>query len=156
MRIAITGATGNLGTALIRAIRASDPAAEIVGICRRPPEDSGAGVDWRRIDLSAPEADPALLAAFDGGNAVVHLAWAIQPARATELQHRTNVGGTAAVLRAAGAAGVPHMEHASSIGVYAAGGGGPVDESWPATGIASSLYSRQKVMAEGLVNEFES
>ncbi|HVE24635.1 MAG TPA: NAD-dependent epimerase/dehydratase family protein [Sporichthya sp.] len=91
MRVAITGATGNLGTALIRALRRHDPASDIIGICRRPPEESLGGVDWRRIDFSGPEADPALTAAFDGVEAVVHLAWAIQPARATEWQHRVNV-----------------------------------------------------------------
>lgn len=156
MRVAITGATGNLGTALIRALRRHDPATELVGICRRPPEESLGGMDWRRIDLSTPGADPALTAAFAGVDAVVHLAWAIQPARATEWQQRVNVGGTAAVLRAAAATGVAHVVQASSLAVYAAGAGGPVDESWPATGIASSSYSRQKVRAETLVRDFES
>lgn len=155
MRIAITGATGNLGTALIRALRAQSPATEIVGLCRRPPEESLGGVEWHRVDLSEPEVDPVLSTAFQGADAVVHLAWAIQPSREPEWQHRVNVGGTAAVLRAAAAAGVPHVVHASSLGVYAAGGSGPVDESWPATGIETSLYSRHKVEAERLIGEFE-
>jgi nucleoside-diphosphate-sugar epimerase len=154
MRIAITGASGNLGTALIRALRAQEPATEIVGICRRPPEDSSGGVEWRRVDLSVPEVDPVLTDALAGCDAVVHLAWAIQPVRDTEWQQRVNIGGTAAMLRCAAAAGVPHVVHASSLGAYAPGGGGPVDESWPTTGIATLLYSRHKAQAEAMLDEF--
>ncbi len=159
MRIAITGATGNLGTALIKALRADDPRVEIVGICRHPPADSSSGgaggVDWRSIDLANPETEPALVAAFDGVDAVVHMAWAIQPTREADKLHQINVGGTGLVLRAAAQAKVPHLVHTSSLAVYAPTGAGPVNESWPATGVATSVYSRQKVEAEALLAEFE-
>jgi nucleoside-diphosphate-sugar epimerase len=154
MRIAITGASGNLGTALIKALRAYDPGSEIVGICRRPPDSAG-GVDWRSIDLANPETEPALVAAFDGADVVVHLAWAIQPTREEERLHQINVGGTALTLRAAAQVKVPHLIHTSSLAVYAPTGVGPVTESWPATGVATSAYSRQKVEAERLLGEFE-
>ncbi|MBA3744472.1 NAD-dependent epimerase/dehydratase family protein [Sporichthya sp.] len=155
MRIAITGASGNLGTALIRALRASDSSIEIVGLCRRPPAAQTGGIDWHAVDLGSPDADPAVKAAFDGCDAVVHLAWAIQPTRQEEMLHRINVGGTARVLRSAAAVGVPHVVHASSLAVYAPTGAGPVDESWPATGVATSAYSRQKVEAEALLGEYQ-
>ena len=153
MRIVITGATGNLGTALIRALQAHDPGVEIVGIARRPPADDPSGVNWRSLDLTAPGADVGLAEAVDGATAVVHLAWAIQPVREREALHKINVGGTAAVLRAVAAAGVPQLVYASSIAVYAPDRG-PVDEDWPRTGIPASLYSQQKVEAEDLVWEF--
>lgn len=155
MRIAITGASGNLGTALIRALRASDPGAEIVGICRRPPAEHTGGVEWRPMDLTSVGVEPVLSRALDGADAVVHLAWAIQPARDAEWLHKVNVGGTAVMLRAAAAAGVPHIVHASSLGVYAGNAPAPVDESWPPTGVPSSTYSRHKVEAEELVRKFE-
>lgn len=153
MRIAITGASGNLGTALIRALRANDPAVEIVGICRRPPDPAG-DVDWRSIDLANPETEPALVAAFDGADAVVHMAWAIQPTREADRLHQINVGGTGLVLRAAAQVKVPHLVHTSSLAVYAPTNAAPVDESWPTTGVATSVYSRQKVEAEALLAEF--
>ncbi len=160
MRIAITGASGNLGTALIRALRGTDPGLDIVGICRRPPAEGPAGeslgaVDWRAIDLSRPECEPALVAAFDGVDAVVHLAWAIQPVREEERLYAVNVGGTARMLRAAAAAKVPHVVHGSSLAVYAPHETSPVDETWPTTGVKTSSYSRQKVEAERLVAEAE-
>lgn len=153
MRIVITGATGNLGTALIRALQVHDPEVEIVGICRRPPTDDSSGVEWHALDLTAPAADLGLTAAMKGATAVVHLAWAIQPVREATRLHEINVGGTAAVLRAVASAGVPHLVHASSIAVYAPDRG-PVDEDWPRTGIPASAYSRQKVEAEELVDQF--
>ncbi|HUR73602.1 MAG TPA: NAD-dependent epimerase/dehydratase family protein [Sporichthya sp.] len=157
MRIAITGASGNLGTALIRALRAHDPGGEIVGICRHPPaesSDGAEGVDWRSVDLADPETEPVLVDAFDGVDAVVHQAWAIQPTREAERLHQINVGGTGLTLRAAAQARVPQLIHVSSIAVYAPTGAGPVTETWPATGVTSSVYSRQKVEAEALVGEF--
>ncbi len=155
MRIAITGASGNLGTALIRALRASDPGAEIVGICRRPPAEHTGGVEWRPLDLTSVGVEPVLARALEGADAVVHLAWAIQPARDAEWLHKVNVGGTAVMLRAAAAAGVPHVVHASSLGVYAGNAAAPVNENWPPTGVPSSTYSRHKVEAEELVRDFE-
>lgn len=155
MRIAITGASGNLGTALIRALRAAHPGAEIVGICRRPPAAHTGGIVWRPMDLTSVGVEPVLSRALAGADAVVHLAWAIQPARDAEFLHKVNVGGTAVLLRAAATAGVPHVVHASSLGVYAGGAPAPVDESWPPTGVPSSTYSRHKVEAEELVRKFE-
>ncbi len=152
MRIVITGATGNLGTALIRALQAHDPDVEIVGIARRPPEDTG-GVEWRSLDLTAPGADVALAEAMSGADAVVHLAWAIQPVREHKRLHKINVGGTAALLRAAAVARIPQLVYASSIAVYAPEAG-PVDENGPTTGMPESAYSQQKVEAEGLVADF--
>jgi nucleoside-diphosphate-sugar epimerase len=44
--------------------------------------------------------------------------------------------------------------HASSVGAYVRGPKDtPVDESWPATGIRSSAYSRHKAEAEALLDE---
>jgi UDP-glucose 4-epimerase len=43
MRVAVTGATGNVGTALLRALGAEDLVSEIVGIARRRPGVAVAG-----------------------------------------------------------------------------------------------------------------
>lgn len=50
-------------------------------------------------------------------------------------------------------AGVPALVYASSIGTYAPGPKRPVDESWPATGIPSSFYSRHKAAVERMLAE---
>ena len=157
MRIVITGASGNVGTALLRNL--ADSGHELVGVVRRPPEPKGvyAGVEWHGLDLAAPAVAQRLRPIVDGADAVVHLAWGFQPTRNTEYLTRLGVGGTTAVLRAAHAAGVGHLVHMSSVGTYAAGRYGRwVAESWPTTGIPTSPYSRDKSSAEALLDRYEA
>jgi len=154
--VAITGASGNVGTALLRRL-AEAGVTEVRGLARRrPPEvEPYAGVRWFPADLGTAASEPVLAEFLTGVDAVVHLAWALVPDRQPELLHAVNVEGTRRVLAAAGAAGVPHVVHMSSIGTYAAGPQvHPVDEDWPTTGIPSSTYSRQKSWCEQLVRDF--
>jgi UDP-glucose 4-epimerase len=152
MRVAVTGASGNVGTALLR--RLTDPAAgvaEIRGLSRRrPPEVAPyTGVRWHLADLGEPASEAEIAAFVDGVDAVVHLAWALQPGRRPDELHRVNVEGSLRVARAAAAAGVRQFVHMSSIGAYAAGAVGQrVSEDWPTTGIPSAQYSRDKSAAE--------
>jgi nucleoside-diphosphate-sugar epimerase len=93
----------------------------------------------------------------EGVDAVVHLAWALQPGRRPEELHEVNVEGTRRVVRAAAAAGVRQFVHLSSIGAYAPGAVGQrVAEDWPTTGIPSAQYSRDKVAAERAVRDVVS
>lgn len=164
MRIAITGASGNAGTALLRNLQGqleSKPGSlELVGISRRLPDTSRApyrGVEWHTLDVGLEADLPLLRAALGGVDAVVHLAWQVQPNRDLEQLHRTNVTGTAHVLEAAGHAGVGHIVCASSVGAYSkAPKDRRTDESWPATGIPSSHYSRHKAEQERLLDQFEA
>ncbi|WP_233160208.1 NAD-dependent epimerase/dehydratase family protein [Pseudonocardia sp. MH-G8] len=152
VRIVITGASGNVGTALLR--RLTDH--EIVGVCRRPPPAGPpyAGVRWVALDLADTGAE-ALAPVLTGADAVVHLAWGFQPSHDPGYLGRLGVDGTRAVVRAAQAAGVPHLVHMSSLGAYSPGPKEPVDESWPTEGIASSPYSRHKAAAERILDEHE-
>jgi len=155
MRIVITGASGNVGTALLRALHTEH---DVVGVVRRPPTQQGVyqRADWRLLDLTGPNAIADLRQVFDGADVVVHLAWGFQPTRDTQYLTRLGVGGTSAVLQAAHSSGIGQLIHMSSVGTYAAGSYGMrVDESWPTTGIASSPYSRDKSAAETILDEYE-
>ena len=156
MRIAITGATGNLGSALLRRL-ADDH--EVVGLARRLP-DTGFGGDrttWVPVDLAQDDCVPVLREAFAGADAVVHLAWGFQPSHNTAYLEELGVGGTRRVLEAVTSAGVPHLVHLSSMGAYAPKQDDePVDESWPTTGVPTSWYSRSKAAAERLLDEHEA
>ena len=151
MRIVVTGASGNVGTALLRRLRDHD----VVGVCRRPPggAEPYAGVRWVSLDLAAPSPD--LAPVFEGADAVVHLAWGFQPSHDIDYLERLGVGGTRAVVAAAREAGVPHLVHMSSLGAYSAGADVPVDESWPTDGVPSLAYSRHKSAAERILDEHE-
>jgi nucleoside-diphosphate-sugar epimerase len=132
MRVVVVGATGNVGTSVVSAL-AADPAVDsVVGIARRPRAPRMQKVEWLRGDVSVP----GLAASFDGADAVVHLAWLLQPSRDEPLLRAVNVEGSARVFSAVAQAGVPALVYASSVGAYAPSRRGhAVDESWPATGI---------------------
>jgi nucleoside-diphosphate-sugar epimerase len=157
LKVAVTGASGNVGTALLRRLTAADGgAAEVRGLARRRPPDMAPydQVEWHLADLGEPQCEAVLAEFLDGVDAVVHLAWALQPGRRPDQLHQVNVEGTRRVVRAAMAAGVGQVVHMSSLGAYAPGGGDrQVAEDWPTTGIPTSQYSRDKSDAERVVRE---
>jgi nucleoside-diphosphate-sugar epimerase len=163
MRVAVVGATGNVGTALLRALSTETQVTSVLGLARRLPDRSSEpyrDAEWATVDVAAQEPDEVvverLAAHLRGADAVVHLAWLIQPNRERDLLRRANVDGTRRVARAAAAAGVPHLVVASSVGAYS-----PVDddvprgEDWPTDGIAGSHYSVDKAAQERVLDEVE-
>ena len=153
MRVVVTGATGNVGTSVLDALATEPRVDEIIGLARRVPEIDKPKVRWVHADVASAELAPH----FHGADAVIHLAWAIQPSHDEELMERTNVEGSRRVFEAAGDAGVGTLVYASSVGAYSPGPkDGRVDESWPTEGIPTSAYSRHKVAVERLLDRFEA
>ena len=152
MRVAITGATGNVGTALLRAL-ADEPAVEgIVGIARRRPSAQFPKTTFVQADIARDDLAPH----FEGAGCVVHLAWLIQPSRDRQTTWSTNVLGSRRVFEATAAARVPALVYASSVGAYSPGPKDrTVDENWPTDGIASSFYSRDKSDVESILDRIE-
>jgi nucleoside-diphosphate-sugar epimerase len=152
VRVVVTGASGNVGTSVLRAL-ATDPDVEsVVGIARRLPALSFAKTRWQAADVARTPLEPL----FDGADAVVHLAWLIQPSRDEATLYETNVSGSARVFEAAARCGVPSLVYASSVGAYSAGPKDRrVDERWPTDGIQSSFYSRHKAEVEHMLDRFE-
>ncbi len=153
MKVVVTGASGNVGTSVLAAL-ASEPAVEeIVGVARRLPRIEVGKVSWMQADVAASELTPV----FAGADAVIHLAWAIQPSRDPAAMERVNVLGSGRVFAAAAAAGVGTLVHASSVGAYSEGPKDRrVDESWPTGGIPTSTYSRHKAEVESMLDRFET
>lgn len=153
MRIVITGASGNVGSALVRRL-ARDRTHELVGVVRRPPEHDPHGVEWTSLDLTDDADAGALAHACAGADAVVHLAWGFQPSHREAYLRDLGVGGTARVIDAVVSADVPHLVHMSSVGAYSPKrDDAPVDETWPTGGVPTSMYSRHKAAAESLLDE---
>ncbi|CAA9374083.1 MAG: NAD-dependent epimerase/dehydratase [uncultured Nocardioides sp.] len=161
MRIVITGASGNVGSALLRRLTRDhnhDQDHEIVGVVRRQPEDVAPfdAVEWSLVDLTRTEDESTLRAACVGADAVVHLAWGFQPSHREDYLAELGVGGTRRVIEAVTAAGVPHLVHMSSVGAYSPKQDDtPVEETWPTHGVPSSMYSRHKAAAERLLDRLE-
>ncbi|HEV3402197.1 MAG TPA: NAD-dependent epimerase/dehydratase family protein [Acidimicrobiales bacterium] len=152
MRIVVTGATGNVGTSVVEAL-AADPAVDsVLGLARRLPALEVPKVTWAAADVSSSDLEPH----FRGADAVIHLAWLIQPSHRVDVLEATNVEGTARVLAAMGRTGVRTLVYASSVGAYSAGPKDrPVDESWPTAGVPTSFYARHKAATERLLDGFE-
>ena len=158
MRVAITGASGNIGSALLRRLTRSG-AHQVVGVARRLPVEgyTGPDIEWVSVDLTDESGVPALREAFDGADAVVHLAWGFQPSHNQAYLVDLALEGTRRVIEAVTVQQVPHLVHMSSVGAYSAKvDDEPVDESWPTDGIPSSWYSRTKAAAERMLDAHEA
>jgi len=127
----VTGGTGFVGANVVRELLAQGRAVRVLA---RPGSDrraiAGLGVEIVEGDL----LDPASLRrAVKGVNSVFHVAadyrlWARHP----EELHRVNVGGTRAVLEAAGEAGVSRVVYTSTVGALGIPGDGtPGTEATP-------------------------
>ncbi len=152
MRVVITGATGNVGASVIEALVERDEIEEVIGLARRVPAWKPEKTSWVKADVVSSSLEPV----FEGADAVVHLAWAIQPSHDAGALERINVEGSRRVFEAVGAARVPKLIYASSVGAYAPGPKGHlVTEDWPVGGIETSFYSRHKALVEEQLDEFE-
>jgi UDP-glucose 4-epimerase len=153
MRVVVVGASGNVGTSVVAALSRAPEVEEILGLARRLPALELPKLCWARADVAADDLAPH----FRGADAIVHLAWAIQPGHEEAVMERINVDGSRRVFEAVAAAGVGSLVYASSVGAYSPGPKDRmVDESWPTDGIASSIYSRHKAAVERLLDGFEA
>jgi nucleoside-diphosphate-sugar epimerase len=153
MRVVVVGATGNVGTSLLDALAAEPAVDSVLGVARRAPELEVPKVDWAQADVTGDDLVPL----FRGADAVVHLAWAIQPSRDLNQLWRINVDGSTRVFGAVADAGVGALVYASSVGAYSPGPKDRfVDESWATNSIETSFYSRHKAEVERRLDSFEA
>jgi UDP-glucose 4-epimerase len=178
VRIVVTGATGNVGTAVLRALAEAPSADQIVGVARRVPDSVRAAfpwVTWHAADVGVDDLSEAMRDA----DAVVHLAWQFHPTRRPVDTWRGNVVGSIRTFDAAARARVGIVVHASSVGTYspgpqsrlrldhhaASGSPGrsgdhgrdePVDEEWPTHALPTAAYGRQKSYVERVLDRFET
>ena len=141
MKVAVTGATGFVGTVTLRALAAAG--AEVVPIVRRP-----VGLAHERV---VPRFERELLqSALVGCDAVVHAAAVVHRRDAALADYEAlNVHGTRALCEAAHAVGVRRLVLLGSVKVY---GEGPFERVTEETPVASNLgYAVTKLEAERIV-----
>jgi dihydroflavonol-4-reductase len=151
--VLVTGASGFVGAAVVRALLAS---GYRVRALRRPSSPSanldGLDVELREGDLRDPAS---LAAAMAGARDLIHVAadyrlWARDP----EELIRTNRDGTGHVMRAAQAAGIERIVYTSSVATLAYANGIPSDETRRLQETAAiGAYKRSKIAAETLVEQ---
>ncbi|MCX2181366.1 NAD-dependent epimerase/dehydratase family protein [Streptomyces sp. SKN60] len=157
LRVVVTGATGNVGTSVVRALVRQSRVGSVLGLSRRRPGLDLERAEWAEADLSLEGDEPRLAQYVADADAVVHLAWRFGPTHDPVTTWRTNVLGTVRVLDAVAAARVPVLVCASSVGAYSPGpgDGAPVSESWPTHGWPGAAYTREKAYVERLLDTFE-
>jgi nucleoside-diphosphate-sugar epimerase len=155
LTVAVTGPTGTFGFGLIPLLEADDRVGRVVGIARRPFDPSRHGwskLEYRRGDVRDPDA---LEEAFEGADAVVHLAFLITGAASRESIRAINVEGTLNAFRAAAAAGAKRFVYASSVAAYGFHRDNPIGmtEEWPARPADHLFYAQEKAELEQLLEQ---
>jgi dihydroflavonol-4-reductase len=153
MSVLVTGATGFVGSAVVRKLL---DAGYPVRVLVRPtsPRDNLAGLDVEYAIGDLTDA-PSLKSAVKGCDALFHVAadyhlWTPHP----EAMYAANVQGTRAIMQAALQAGVRRIVYTSSVATLGIlrPAGTPADESTPSS-LADMIghYKRSKFMAEAEV-----
>lgn len=151
-RIAITGASSFLGERLLRRLLREGHGDDLLVIDLAEPPLAEGAVHFRKVDLTEPAADQAildLLKAFEV-ETLVHLAFFTNPRRDTTNAHELESIGTLAVLAAAAAASVSNVIMRSFTFVYGARGQNPalIREETPLPRSTPLGWLRDKVEAE--------
>ncbi len=111
MRVFLTGATGQVGKAVLRRLLAEG--AEVHASCRVLPAEQ-AGVHWHVADLGDPNA---MAAAAAGCEVAIHTARECAHDATLDVLGWINVAGTENALRAARHAGCRHFVHVGCVDV---------------------------------------
>jgi nucleoside-diphosphate-sugar epimerase len=150
MRVVVIGATGNAGTALLRALVDEPAVHEIVGVARRRPRSAAPKTTFQVADVSRDALAPCCARRRSGAPGLAHPALA---GRAVYQGHERR--WQPARFQAVAEAGVPRLVYAVlGRGVPSGPKDRRVGEDWPATGIPSSFYSRHKAAVEGQIARF--
>lgn len=159
LRVAVTGASGSLGEAILNRLVGDDGIGEIVAIDLAPPRRH-AGVRKVR-HVQADVRDPSIADAFRGADALLHLAFVVERTggRPMEEVESINVGGSQHVFRSAREAGIGQVVYASSIASYGIRPehvGKLLTEETPCLGNEGFYYARHKGMVERWLDGFEA
>jgi UDP-glucose 4-epimerase len=151
MKYVITGGSGYIGTALTEFLVGRQD-TELVAIADvRPPRYPRAKTQFHRTDVRDRAAVRALLEKIQP-DALVHLAFMVNPMRDEATMYDIDVNGTLFVLDAASAAGTPHVLVTSSTTAYGAWPDNPepISEEHILRGQPDFAYARHKTEADRL------
>ena len=153
LTVAITGPTGDIGRALLRALDSAPEVDRVLAMARRPfdPAEHGlAKTEYRQGDVLERDQLGDL---FGEADVVVHLAFVI--IGGFEETERVNMKGSRNVFEAAVAAGAKRLVYASSVAAYGFHEDNPLPltEELTPRGTERHYYSSQKAKLEGVLEE---
>ena len=151
LTVAVTGPTGDIGRATLRALDRAHGVARVVGMARRPFDPSSMGltkVEYVQGDILDRAAVDALVKEAD---VVIHLAFIIfGKKKETE---EINLQGSRNVFESALEAGVERLVYTSSVAAYGWHDDNPdlLTEDVPPRGAEEHYYSAQKAAVEKML-----
>ncbi|MBK8899843.1 MAG: NAD-dependent epimerase/dehydratase family protein [Anaerolineaceae bacterium] len=153
MKVVVTGATGFVGGALVRALLAEG--YDVLGVKRpssTPRTSQPPTLTWATADVTHPAS---LRGLFDGTDWLIHAAGMLGQAGVPERAYfALHEQGTNNVLAEAEKAGVRRILYVSSPGVLGPISGPPADETAPLA--PSNPYERSKAAAEQVAQVYAS
>ena len=151
MRYLITGGSGYIGSRLVQRLASRDDVERILICDVRPPRVYRPGVAYRSLDVRDAAAVRAAVEE-ERPDALVHLAFILNPLHDEAFMYEVDVGGTHNVLEACSSAGVEHVLVTSSSTAYGAFPDNPVPltEDHPVRGVPGFEYARDKAESDRL------
>jgi UDP-glucose 4-epimerase len=151
VRYVITGGSGYIGTRLVERLGAREDTERIVISDVRPPRSFRPKTEFRHLDVRDREAARSLLQEVQP-DALVHLAFILNPDHDEGLMYDVDVNGTHNVLEAASQARTQQVLVTSSAVAYGAfpDNPEPLTEDDPVRGVASFSYARDKTESDRL------
>ncbi len=152
LNVAVTGATGDLGSLLLPRLEADERIGRILAIDVAKPKAHGPKVDYRRVDLTQHSADVHLAQALIDAkiDVLLHLAFVYGRVHSAAFAHELEVIGSMHVLSAVRRASVGRLVIPSMTALYGARPQNPalLTEDAPLLGCPGSRFINDKVEVE--------
>jgi UDP-glucose 4-epimerase len=151
VRYLITGGSGYIGNRLAQVLGARDETELIVNVDVKPPPSTPPKTEFVEADVRGASRIRELLDKHQI-DAVIHLAFLLNPIRDEAQMYDIDVNGTEAVLLAASEAGTKQVMATTSAVAYGAwpDNPNPIPEDWPVRGVKDFSYARDKTEADRL------
>src|SRR5947208_15153843 len=145
VRYLITGGSGYIGGRLTDELSGRDETEKIVDVDLRPPPRTWPKHEFVKADIRDRKQIRELLERHEI-DAVLHLAFVLNPIRDEDKMYDIDVNGTQAVLQAAADGGVKQVIQTSSATAYGAfpDNPKPIAEDWPVRGAPDFSYAKHK------------
>ena len=148
LTVAVTGPTGAIGKALMRALEDDDSVQRVIGMARRPFDPLSEG--WTKVEYRQGDVldETSVRELVSGADVVVHLAFLIFGSH--EETSRVNLAGSRNVFQAALDERVDRFVYTSSVAAYGFHDDNPelLHEDVPPRGSDQHYYSAQKAQLE--------
>ncbi|MHB8513742.1 MAG: NAD-dependent epimerase/dehydratase family protein [Actinomycetota bacterium] len=151
---AITGISGYLGQQVLARLDSDSRVDKIIGFDVVAPKHSSTKLEFYQLDIR----DARLVKMLTGVDALVHLAFVVDPIRDEEKMRSINIEGTENVIDAAARAPVTSLVFPSTAGIYGAHADNdlPLTESSPMRPNADIPYAMHAMLAESIVKSLRA